>query len=463
MTEANSKVIAPAMQSKNPRIKWTVELFISKAKEVHGDNYDYSRSTFVKINEPVDIRCNKCERYFKQRPYSHLSGHGCNFCARRKSTGDFVKKAILVHGQKYDYSMVEYETNKSRVSITCKICNHRFVQSAASHLAGHGCPECSTKYKKKSKKQFIADAMGVHGDRYDYSLVVYESNKDIIDIVCKKHNSIFQQQALSHLRGSGCPACGGVKRYNTDTFKLAAIEIHGKKYDYSEVVYKNNKTPVRIVCPKHGVFELRPFDHIIDRNGCGKCGGHGQSTEEAVKQLQEVHGKYRYDYSLVVHTTWGSKIKIKCNSCNGVFEQVAAQHKTGRGCPDCASASGYRRDAYVKNANLRHHGRSSLYVIECFDGDEESFFKIGITVHDIKVRFRKGVAMPYNFKPIKRIWQGAEFIWDLEKQLHRLLKRYKYQPKISFGGETECFSHIPKEVIKFLDDLEKTDQLQLIA
>ena len=116
----------------------------------------------------------------------------------------YIGRFNLVHANIYDYSLVEYRTNRLKVRIICK--NHGiFLQSPHDHLKGHGCPSCSGNTKKDSAIQ-TQDFIQIHGDTYEYPQVHYENNKTKIDILCKIHG-IFQQQPTHHLRGHGCPKC----------------------------------------------------------------------------------------------------------------------------------------------------------------------------------------------------------------------------------------------------------------
>jgi len=124
--------------------------------------------------------------------------------------------------------------------------------------------------KRKTTEEFIEMAKSIHGDRYDYSLVEYKNNKTKVKIICPVHG-VFEQKPIHHLRGHGCHECGD-KRLTTKQFIEKVKSIHKDKYDYSLVEYKNNKTKVKIICPVHGPFEQRPNDHLRGR-GCFKCGG----------------------------------------------------------------------------------------------------------------------------------------------------------------------------------------------
>jgi len=128
--------------------------------------------------------------------------------------------------------------------------------------------------KRKSTEQFIIDAYCKHGDRYNYSLVDYKNNRTKVKIICPIHG-VFEQLSGNHLKGYGCLKCsnsliGKSNTLNIKQFIEKAKAIHGDKYDYSLVEYKNARTKVKIICPIHGVFEQIPNDHLNGR-GCKKC------------------------------------------------------------------------------------------------------------------------------------------------------------------------------------------------
>lgn len=202
----------------------------------------------------------------------------------KMTTDDFIEKAQKVHqdekGQPiYKYDKVDYQNNKKKVTITCPI-HGDFEQRAGHHLAGKGCKDCGdiSRFQKRTKPQevFIAQAKEKHGDKYDYSLVDYQGkNKDVM-IICPKHNHIFDQTPDNHLRGEGCDLCGkelnAQKRRKTmEEFLAQAKAVHGDKYNYDKVVYKNIDSPVEIICKKHGSFMQTPYTHINQKAGCPIC------------------------------------------------------------------------------------------------------------------------------------------------------------------------------------------------
>ncbi len=125
-----------------------------------------------------------------------------------KTTPHFVEEARLVHGDKYDYSEVEYVNTHTPIRIKCQQCSVVFLQSPANHLVGRGCPRCSKKqtHKRVNQEMFIARARAVHGDKYDYFKTDYQDMRSKVQIVCPVHGE-FWQRAQSHLLGNGCLAC----------------------------------------------------------------------------------------------------------------------------------------------------------------------------------------------------------------------------------------------------------------
>ena len=258
---------------------------------------------------------------------------------------EFLTKARDIHGTKYSYDNVKYISARLKVSITCPI-HGEFSQSPYSHVyLKTGCPRCAVEARNKSLRstteEFVKKAKVVHGDRYDYSKVDYKNSSTFIVIGCNEHGE-FSQIPNSHLLGSGCPHCGGRVKLSTESFIAKAKEVHGDKYDYSRVNYITAKTPVEIVCPVHGSFTQIPNNHTQGA-GCYYCGERViASTEEFVERARKIHGD-KYDYSKVNYVDAISKVTIGCKS-HGDFEQQAGEHLRGRGCKRC-------RDEYTGKLN----------------------------------------------------------------------------------------------------------------
>lgn len=202
---------------------------------------------------------------------------GLNF-----TTDIFIKRAKEIHGDTYDYSLVKYTNAKTRVEIICPL-HGKFTQIPYNHLSGKGCKECGHKENGRNRsitiEKFLEKAKLVHGNKYDYSKSKIENYKTKIEIICPLHGSFFQTPN-NHLRGKGCKECGMISTLNhiqencssnTEDFIQKSKELHGDIYDYSKVDYVNNTTPVEIKCEEHGIFLQNPKDHLRG-HGCHTCG-----------------------------------------------------------------------------------------------------------------------------------------------------------------------------------------------
>ena len=195
------------------RKKVSTEDFIAKAKSVHGNTYTYENVKYLKSSEKVTITCLK-HGSFEQKPNHHLSGRGCTACSKeqkskllRKDTSIFCEEANLIHNGAYDYSKVNYTTNKTKVEIICLSCNNSFMQRPSSHLKGEGCPSCVKTKPMKDTDSFILECKNKHGDSYCYSNTLYTGMHENIEVICNQCNLQFVQKAYSHRDGHGCPSC----------------------------------------------------------------------------------------------------------------------------------------------------------------------------------------------------------------------------------------------------------------
>ena len=251
--------------------KKTTEQFIIDARKVHGDKYDYSLVEYKGVFIHIVIIC-PIHVEFKQTPQTHLRGSGCNACdneKRLKTTEQFINEAKKIHGDRYDYSLVDYKGAHINVEIICPL-HGVFKQTPSSHLTGSGCSVCYNEKRLKTTEQFIIDAKKIHGDRYDYSLVKYNGNKKNIIIICPIHGE-FKQTPNRHLCGDNCPKCCTTNIKSTlDEFIKKANLIHNYYFDYSLVDYKGAKINVEIICPLHGVFKQQPNGHL-NNQGCPIC------------------------------------------------------------------------------------------------------------------------------------------------------------------------------------------------
>ena len=197
-----------------------------------------------------------------------------------------------------------------------------------------------------TRDEFIQRAIAVHGSKYSYTLVDYVNIKTKVKIICPDHG-VFEQTPDKHIHGKcGCPQCAGNVRLTTDLFIQKARAVHGDKYDYSLVVYKNNRELMPIICPEHGVFYQSALNHLAGK-GCSLCANNVLLTTEAfIQKAKVVHGDV-YDYSEVDYHGNRKPIKIVC-SVHGGFYQIPYAHLSGSGCPLCGRENqSLHRDAHA--------------------------------------------------------------------------------------------------------------------
>jgi len=386
--------------------------------------------------------------------------------ANKKVTKEeFLKRSKAKHGDKYDYSMVDYVDSKTKIKIICRT-HGVFEQTPQTHYRS-GCRSCSNdELLGMTQDEFIDQSNKKHHSKYDYSLVQYRSKLEEVDIICPTHGK-FKQLPKLHLKGHGCGWCGGAWKYTKEMFVVKARAIHGDKYNYDDFEYISFETKSAIICLMHGRFMQTPANHFAG-NGCAKCGlksrndSHRTKLDVFIKKAREVHG-LKFDYSRVGFKKLKDKVEIGC-PYHGLFKQDAASHLRGSTCPTCLQEDcrGYSREAYIRTCQEYGDGTSNLYAIKCFC-DDEVFYKVGITKEaNIAKRFAYG-KMPYEFEVIAILNGEAGFIYDIETQIHRLLRAHKYIPIKDFAGKQECFTKLPISVLRMLDGIERSNQIQLIT
>jgi hypothetical protein len=156
-----------------------VEEFISKSKEIHDDKYDYSKVEYVNAQTKVCIIC-PIHGEFWQRPLDHIKNKsGCPRCVgRNKTTEEFIKKAKEVHGNKYDYSKVEYKGAFTKVCIICPE-HGEFWQVPNNHLNGKGCPYCNHGLTKQYKFNLLQE----FNNEYEFKAFLENNDRNILYVI----------------------------------------------------------------------------------------------------------------------------------------------------------------------------------------------------------------------------------------------------------------------------------------
>ena len=283
---------------------------------------------------------------------------------------NFIKKSKIIHNNKYDYSKVEYKNIFTKVCIICSE-HGEFWQQPNNHQNGSGCPLCKKKslsnLNRKDVNLFIKESNKIHNNKYNYSKVEYTKNNIKVCIICPEHGEFFQTPN-SHLQGHGCPMCQNNQTKNTQKFVNESKQIHINKYDYSKVEYINNHTKVCIICPEHGEFWMTPKNHLIQKQGCPKCGykkrneKNTSNNENFIRKAKQIHNN-KYDYSNVVYIKNNIKVNIIC-PIHGDFYQTPHDHLQSYGCPKCGGNNKKTNEIFIKESNIIHNNKYDYSKVE---------------------------------------------------------------------------------------------------
>ncbi len=423
-------------------MKKTTEEFIQSAQSVHGiGKYDYSLVEYVSSKTKVKIICST-HGVFEQRPSSHLLKHGCAKC-QRKTTEEFIQSAKITHAtNKYDYSLVAYINDKAKVKIICPT-HGVFEQKPSSHLRGASCPRCS-RNKKKTTEEFILEAKLIHGiNRFDYSLVEYVDARTKVKIVCPTHGA-FEQESSSHLRGAGCPDCSATRIAKSrgmtiESFVLKATAIHG--------IGKYDYSLVECVSSKAKVKIICPTHGVFEQKpsshlrgaGCSRCSRNKKKTTEEF--ILEAKSLHgTSNYDYSLTQYVNAKIKIKIICpAHGIFEQKPDDHVKGRGCPSCAKSG------------FDHSKQGILYLLR-FQKDFALFWKIGITNRTVDDRF--GSESLFIKERYEWEFEYGGQAYGVEQSILNQFAKFKHPPflfpLLNCGGGTECFTlNLPHKKVIF--------------
>lgn len=367
-------------------------------------SYDLLPETFI-ATDMIPVVC-KTHGTFTQKASAHAFGAGCISCSRARiaigrqlTTDEFIAKSIKRFGDRFDYSKTQYVRKDVELIVTCK--RHGDIVTTPEQLfwSTYGCKDCDFEIPRENRKaRMLAKAVEVHGDRYDYSRVIYVNSNDPVEIICPVHGSFWQGLYQHTAKKTNCPKCfRDNEKLSQAEFIGRARHVHGDVYDYDKVVYVHGQIPVTITCRKHGDFTQRANSHLSG-NGCKECflEGNKLTTEEFIENARRVHGD-TYDYSKVNYLGNKVEVEIVCPR-HGSFWQKPNSHVSSKnGCRLCYESKGekavevvlkkygiehireyrippyrYRYDFYLPEFNvfIEFHGHQHYQPVGLFGGDE---------------------------------------------------------------------------------------------
>lgn len=310
----------------------------------------------------------------------------------KKTTQEFIEKATLIHGDKYDYSKSIYTGAKIKVIITCRA-HGDFLQIARTHLEGNiGCKKCYQINRTTSFDDFINEATKIHGNKYDYSKSNWVNVTTKILIICPLHGE-FLQRPNTHLT-TECLHCSfrtrtgknskSLKVYYLDDFKELANEIHGNKYNYSKVKIEHFRKNIIIICDLHGDFSQTPNNHLKGR-GCYQClnckyDEKRRSLDDFIKEANIVHN-FKYNYSESEYINSYTNITVICET-HGSFLQTPVSHLRGSDCPKCVGRISKIETIWLNYLNVPFEKRQITliidgrnYLADAFDSENNSIYE----------------------------------------------------------------------------------------
>lgn len=307
-----------------------------------------------------------------------------------EKTTEFIRKAIIVHGDKYDYSKVVYINTRTKVIIICKVHNHEFLVTPHNHLLGTNCPICGEINRKinvsRTYGEIIDLSNKIHNNAYLYKEVddynVKMTSYEKIEIYCPKCNKWFIQNVNSHISKHGCPHCHNIQNYKYHHIKTYndvieySKKLYNNKYIYNTQVDLNKKIlksdKISYWCPDCNKIFTQKIIHHIDGHCHCYCARrtkkkiittikvpkqYGTPYKDIINLANKIHdNKYQYDNSILPDTFIKNKdiLNIYCPKCKEWFKQQKVVHINMKGgCPICKSSRGELViNNYLKDKNI---------------------------------------------------------------------------------------------------------------
>jgi very-short-patch-repair endonuclease len=450
-------------------LKYDTKRFIKRSKELYPEIFSYSKTKFLDMKSKIIITCKK-HGDFIVNPARHIhQNENCISCKKEKFLKKrelaFIKKAIKVHGNTYNYDKTRYVGNKEKIIIVCNK-HGEFITTPSSHTNQKaGCPKCGiisrTKKRRKKIDDLLREFRQVHGNKYIYSKVVYLNYHTKIKVVCPKHGDFFITPSSHINQKGGCQKCrkeylnkhGSYNRLSNEKFIAKAIKIHGNTYDYSKTFYTGMHNPIKVICKIHGEFtQSKAQNHLENEFNCPKCLEiryieHTKSTkityDEAVEKVKNIHRDFIEIHDYSNYKNIDSKITFICNknTKHGTWE--ASLHSvTGRGdkgatgCPICKMSHGERKILFwLRDNHIEHKWQ---YRIKKQNLNKKSFYIYDFYLPKLKMLIEFDGRQ--HFEAIEA-WGGQK---SLEKNKKNDKEKTKYAKELKLSMLRISYKNIKK-------------------
>lgn len=262
---------------------------------------------------------------------------------------EFKVKVVKVWGDTYTVISKHYEGSKKDMIFECK--KHGEFTRTPNALIDKkcGCPQCGpgSGGKNKLSAGTVLTELKLKFPTFEFPefLENYRDTQYKVRVVCPTHGEFSIRPASLRLAKGGCPSCnveaGIAARTDTrEAYIAKARKKHGNYYDYTNLVYKNSREKVEIICPEHGSFLQDANTHLM--LGCFQCGIARRSTAakipftEFVARARAVHGNL-YEYDETNYSSMVTELSITCKK-HGEFKQIGTYHVHNEaGCPKCGN------------------------------------------------------------------------------------------------------------------------------
>lgn len=247
------------------------------------------------------------------------------------SEEEFLNRCYAKYGDYFDYSKLNFINHNSQITVICPKHGEYNILAKEHLYTKFGCSKCAKElmnYRNATQQQFIDKANSVHNFEYCYDFVDYINSSTKVLIWCDIHG-FFSMKPNEHTsKGSKCPKCMGKGKPTIDFIRIAT-DLYGDYYDYSESLYVNEMTKLKVICPEGHEFYVTPNNHCRGR-GCSRCKS-SRSERAIYKYLKEnfVLFKPQFTFDDCIHKRklpFDFAILNKDGSVKGLIEYQGEQH-----------------------------------------------------------------------------------------------------------------------------------------
>lgn len=301
--------------------------YSEKCEVIHSGKYKIADwgENFKNQREKVECDCSSHGRY-KSTIHLLLNSTygGCPKCKSLEEAEVFIKKAKILHKDRYIYKKEDYVCSRTPMNIYCTVHKKFFKQRPSAHLQGQGCPDCGTQSQKKiktlSQEDYISRCKDVYGDSLCFNDTVYKGMHSTVKYGCHYHG-VMHTTANNLLNGQGCPECNKENRQRINQQKFIDTMSESEKYkhfDFSKSVYINNITKIEVLCKDHNeIFYTTPNKLKDDTRtvGCKTCNSIATNrwTIQSLKKIPNIDKEVGHFYIGKVSGIKGYKIGITKN------------------------------------------------------------------------------------------------------------------------------------------------------